>query len=211
MVGVPNKSKQLSRTQIRRRDEIIAASLKIFERDGFESARMIDIAREAEVAKGTLYLYFDSKAALLEGVIRSVIMPTLTVVRKTAEDHSGSAAELLSDQIRITARRMASPEMRTILRHMISGGSKHKRIVQFYYDNVIKNGRALFESTIKYGVERGEFKKEVADIDSLVIFGANVYAAVWKILFDDISPIDIEKLVDDQLKYVIPGLLRDPS
>jgi len=211
VLGASDTSKKLSRSQQRRRDEIIAASLKIFDRDGFESARMADIAKEADVAKGTLYLYFDSKAALLEGVIESVIMPTLTVVKQTATDHSGSARELLENQIRITARRMASPEMRTILRHMISGGSKHERIVKFYFENVINNGRQLFGSTLKYGVERGEFKATAAEIDPLVIFGANVYAAVWKILFDDLSPIDIDKLVDDQLTFVIPGLLRESS
>ena len=70
------KSKTLSRSQRRRQDDILKAALLVFDRDGFEAAKMSDIAREAEVAKGTLYLYFESKVALLEGVITKEIIPS---------------------------------------------------------------------------------------------------------------------------------------
>ena len=195
----PAAGKKLSRSQLRRRDDIIQASLKIFERDGFETARMKDIAKEADVAKGTLYLYFDSKAALLEGVIETAIIPTLRVIEETATTHDGTAEERLVNQIRITARRIASPEMKILVRYMMSGASGHERVTKFYYDNVIQNGRKLFKETLLYGVERGEFKEAAANIDPLVLFGANIYMVVWKNLFDKFSSIDIEKLVNDQL------------
>jgi len=64
----PDTDQAMSRSQRRRRDDIVQAALTVFDRDGYEAAKMADIAREAEVAKGTLYLYFDTKAALLEEV-----------------------------------------------------------------------------------------------------------------------------------------------
>ena len=54
--------------------------------------------------------------------------------------------------------------------------------------------------------ETGEFRKEVADIDALVLVGAPVYAAVWNILFDDLAEIDAEKLAEDFLKVILNGL-----
>ncbi|MEL6505293.1 MAG: TetR/AcrR family transcriptional regulator [Pseudomonadota bacterium] len=198
--------KTLSRSQQRRRDDIIQAALKVFEEQGFEAAKMADIAKEADVAKGTLYLYFDNKASLMQGVIETSIVPSLRRIGEAADAHDGSAGELLKNQIRIAAQRMASQEMKMLLRHMISNGSQSPKIVSAYYENVLKKGMELFGQTVKRGVETGEFRKEVAGVDPLVLVGSPVYLAVWKILFEDISPIDVDALVDDHLEVVLNGL-----
>ena len=44
-----------------KRTNILKVARAIFMRDGYSSAKMSDIASEAGVAPGTLYLYFDSK------------------------------------------------------------------------------------------------------------------------------------------------------
>lgn len=51
------------------RARIHAAALAVFRRDGLAGAKMADIAREAALAKGTLYLYVPSKDALIAGII----------------------------------------------------------------------------------------------------------------------------------------------
>lgn len=200
-------TKPLSRSQRRRRDDIIEAALKIFDRDGFEAAKMEDIAREAEVAKGTLYLYFDTKNDLLEAVILTAIMPTLQKMGQVAAESTGTAHALLSQQMLIAAKRMASPEMVSLLRHMISAGTHHKDIGKIYYDNVVQSGLELVGATLQRGVATGEFRPEIKLIDPLVLVGAHVYTAVWKILFNDMQELDIEKLVEDHLELVLHGLL----
>ena len=47
-----------------KRTNILKVARAIFMRDGYSAAKMSDIASEAGVAPGTLYLYFDSKEAL---------------------------------------------------------------------------------------------------------------------------------------------------
>ena len=200
-------ARTLSRSQMRRRADIVQAALKVFDQQGFEAAKMAAIAEEAGVAKGTLYLYFDSKQALLEGVIESVILPTLQRIGEVAQAHSGSARDLLADQTRIAAKRMFSPEMKLLLRNMIAGGTQHQRIISFYYENVVRKGVDLFRQTLRQGVESGEFRPEAAEIDPVTLVGAHVYAAVWNILFYDKNPLDIEKLVEDHLDLVLNGLL----
>ena len=44
-----------------RHEEILEAARKVFARRGYSEASVEDIAREAGIAKGTLYLYYDSK------------------------------------------------------------------------------------------------------------------------------------------------------
>ena len=48
-----------------KRERILVAAERIFARHGFFAARVSDIAREAGVADGTIYLYFKSKDDLL--------------------------------------------------------------------------------------------------------------------------------------------------
>lgn len=52
------------RERERRRQQIIVAAKRIFSDKGFNKATMEDIAREAELSPGTLYLYFKNKDEL---------------------------------------------------------------------------------------------------------------------------------------------------
>lgn len=52
------------REKQQRKEEIIIAAEKVFSELGFEDSTMIDIAEKAELSKGTLYLYFNSKEEL---------------------------------------------------------------------------------------------------------------------------------------------------
>ncbi len=49
----------------RRRARILRAALHVFRESGYRKASVDEIARRAEVAKGTVYLYFPTKSALL--------------------------------------------------------------------------------------------------------------------------------------------------
>ncbi len=50
---------------------ILTAAMRCFQQQGFHVTKMTDIARAAEMAKGTLYLYFKSKDALMLALLRS--------------------------------------------------------------------------------------------------------------------------------------------
>jgi AcrR family transcriptional regulator len=65
-----------------RRAELLAAATRLFEERGFEAVTVADIAAAAGVAKGTFYLYFDSKEGLLDSI---------------RHDLTASAASLLDD------------------------------------------------------------------------------------------------------------------
>ncbi len=48
-----------------RKDQIAEAATTVFTQKGFDKARMDDIASEANLSKGALYLYFKSKDAII--------------------------------------------------------------------------------------------------------------------------------------------------
>lgn len=52
-----------------RRDAILAAARTVFLRDGYKETRMADVAAEAGIAVGTLYLYFPGKDDLVQALV----------------------------------------------------------------------------------------------------------------------------------------------
>ena len=62
-----------------RRTQILDAALAVFSRDGFHATRVEAIAREAGLAKGTIYLYFPTKEAIVQAAVeRFSLLPVLS-------------------------------------------------------------------------------------------------------------------------------------
>ncbi len=61
-----------------RQTQIIEAAIHIFSEKGFDASRTIDIAKEANVAEGTIFRYFKTKKELLVGLL----IPLITKVFK---------------------------------------------------------------------------------------------------------------------------------
>ena len=55
--------------KLRRRDEIMTAAEKVFARNGFHATTIADVAKEANLAYGSVYQYFDSKDDLFHALI----------------------------------------------------------------------------------------------------------------------------------------------
>jgi AcrR family transcriptional regulator len=73
------------REKQQRREEIIKAAEKVFYSMGLDRATMDDIATEAELSKGTLYLYFKNKEKLIVEVARRAIILLNSFTSKAAE------------------------------------------------------------------------------------------------------------------------------
>ncbi len=71
------KRKRVVKSPEHRRDELLNAAVKVFAEKGIAGATIADVAEAAGVAKGTFYLYFDSKehllAALRERFVKEIM------------------------------------------------------------------------------------------------------------------------------------------
>ena len=78
--------------QTARREHILDAAEHCFARTGFHRTTMHDICREAGVSPGALYVYFDSKEALIAGICESVeFAERARRARGRARFHAGAA------------------------------------------------------------------------------------------------------------------------
>jgi AcrR family transcriptional regulator len=67
--------------------DILEAAEKIFFKKGFESATMNEIAREAELGKGTIYLYFKGKDDVHRAIVEKGMDILFGLVRDASKGH----------------------------------------------------------------------------------------------------------------------------
>ncbi|HLN92153.1 MAG TPA: TetR/AcrR family transcriptional regulator [Patescibacteria group bacterium] len=77
-----------------KRDRILRAAVKIFSRKGFFNSKVSEIARAAEVADGTIYLYFRNKDDLLISLFEEKMGEVVADVRRRIAN-GGNALEKL--------------------------------------------------------------------------------------------------------------------
>lgn len=79
------------REKLQRRETIISAAKELFYENGYQTTTMEDIAAAAEVSKGTLYLYFDSKDELYI----SVVLEGFQIIDEKLAEITASDADLV--------------------------------------------------------------------------------------------------------------------
>jgi TetR/AcrR family fatty acid metabolism transcriptional regulator len=88
------KSTKKSAERGEKRARILEAAVQAFSREGYHQTRMSDIAKAANVADGTVYLYFASKAELLSTIFEDRMERFLQVGREEVARLDGALAKL---------------------------------------------------------------------------------------------------------------------
>ena len=95
-----------SRKGLKTRARLVEAAKKVFERDGFLNARIVDITEGANLAPGGFYHYFDSKEELfLEVAKMQEEKLTAPRIALSAEDEPLSPAESIRQANRLYLER----------------------------------------------------------------------------------------------------------
>ncbi len=189
-----------------RRGAIVDAALAEFAARGYAGARLDDVARRAGVAKGTIYLYFDSKAALFRGVVEAWLLPGLAHAEAQLADDGRSAEALLADVLFTLYRELVETDAGQVMRLVIAEGARFPEVTSFYFEAVIQRGRRLLAAILEHGRERGEFRTDVPVDHPELIIGPALLAAVWRLVFEPHEPLDRDAFRRAHLQLMLDGL-----
>ena len=186
---------------------ILSAALDEFVEKGFAAARLDAIAQRAGVAKGTIYLYFDTKEALFEEAARAIIGPMVARFESLAAAPQDGAEAALRQMVRTLYNDVISdPRKRSLLRLIISQGPRFRDLLRFYHDEVISPSMGALKRVLAYGVAHGEFAESPATEHPQLVLGPALTAAIWTILFHEIEPIDLDAFCEAHLDFVMRAL-----
>lgn len=195
---------ELSRRERKRertRREIYEAAMRLFARAGFGAVTIADICDEADVGRGTFFLHFPSKAALLFEFNQRVaeeFRASLAEPRAPARDELCALVERISVELVAEAEIMtamlaeffASPE--TLAAASVQGGALPE----------------LVTAIIRRGQERGEFSRHIDPRLAAASFFATAGAIVSGQVFrgSDLAPEEINRQF---LQITFSGLSPD--
>jgi TetR/AcrR family fatty acid metabolism transcriptional regulator len=74
--------------------QIIDAAVRVFARNGYYNSRVSDIAREAGIASGTIYLYFKTKDEILVTLFREKMAGWVAFVRSEIAGEADAVAKI---------------------------------------------------------------------------------------------------------------------
>jgi len=116
-----------------KRAQILSGAAAVFAADGYEGASMARIATVAGVSKGTLYNYFDSKAALFTAHVAETCERHLARVFDQA-DHAGDPASVLRSIGRRMVQMLLSDQGRAIYRMVIAEAAKFPALARGFFE-----------------------------------------------------------------------------
>ncbi len=190
-----------------RPDEIVAAALALFSERGFSATRLEDVATRAGVAKGTLYLYFPSKEALLEAVVHRYVVPKLAQGEKLLQDYHGDTKSLLRELLGAWWADVDDSPESSVPKLMVAEAGNFPELTQFFVQAVVLRGRQLFRQIIRRGIERGELRNCNVDHVSRLLIAPIIYSAIWLKSFRQFDEaIDFQAFAESHIELVLNGL-----
>jgi AcrR family transcriptional regulator len=187
-----------------RRDTILTAAKRLFSQYGPQKTTIADIAREAGVGVGTVYLEFASKEAILEELSTSRHRLVLNAMRSSSEAVDADWAARLSAAL--TARALGFLCTRDDGLHasdLIHCGNPAVKAAHRWFED---EERRLIQSLLAGGARAGEF--DVADpaaVATLVLRAYVTFSPPWVL---GRSLEEIERPLAAMHELVLRGLLH---
>ena len=187
---------------------IIDAATKIFAEKGFFQAKVSDIAREAKVADGTIYLYFENKDDILISLFEEQMKVVLEDMRAQVLKEKDAIKKI--EQFAIAHLKLIelNKNVAEIIQVELRQSSK---FMKEYKNEQFMQYLNLIGDIIREGQEKGIFKKEIIpDIAKRAFFGAlDEMSRFW--VLSSRKKYDIETAAKQISEYFLYGLIDNPD
>ena len=150
--------------------QIIDAAIRVFARNGYYNSRVSDIAREAGIASGTIYLYFKTKDEILVTLFREKMAEWVAFVQReiaTEGDAVAKIRRLVALHFRVLE---SDPDLAEVVQVELRQGHKFFRGATAHE---VSSYFALIGSILEEGIASGQIQRDVpVKIATKMLFGA---------------------------------------
>ncbi len=193
---------------IDKHNKIILSATKVFAKKGFFNARISDIAKEAKVADGTIYLYFNNKFDILISVLEEEIGKIIEQIKRAIENEPDAKTML---EIFVTKHLSAMKNNKHLAEVIHMELRQSDRLVKEYRNNTFRSYINLISEIIQRGQEQKIFRQDIAPgIAKRAFFGAlDEVTRVWTDA--NVTHYTLEETTEQILALFRSGLLASPA
>ncbi|MZP29539.1 TetR family transcriptional regulator [Heliobacterium undosum] len=184
-----------------KRTRILLAAVNVFSRRGYHCAKIEDIAQIADVGKGTVYEYFDSKQQLFGEMFKygyEQYWNHVTEAVLSETSFEGKLRTLMQSHLDFLNK--SAPVARIIVQ-------EYTNIDRGVYEWIVAERQRQFlwvKSLVEAAVQSGEVKTPSAEVTTMVIQGA--ISAVGHSAVQRDERIDAEKTTDILANTLLHGI-----
>jgi AcrR family transcriptional regulator len=199
------KAPRWRRQPAERPQQILDAAFRVFGARGLHRATLDDVAREAGITKGTIYLYFPSKAALFSAMLKSRvndILPPLEAADSGPEDLAAFGRRLY--------RFMRSPAYLTMFRTIVGEAAQFPEAAEEVYRDGILIANKRMGAVLARGIAAGHFRHVDPVVASRAFAGMFLVFAVSQGLLggERVYPIPESTVVRTLTGIFLNGLMK---
>jgi TetR/AcrR family fatty acid metabolism transcriptional regulator len=188
--------------------KIISAATKVFAKKGFFTARISDIAKEAKVADGTIYLYFNNKYDILLSVFEEEVGRIVESTEKLLSAECDPSKQL---EIFVTQHLLAMKKNKYLAEVIQIELRQTHKAIKDYRDNKFSKYTGIIADIIRNGQKTGIYRLDIKpDLAKRAFFGAlDETSRVWNASLE--TNYSVEETATQMLLMFLTGIQKDPA
>ena len=200
--GRPRQGRAVAR-HLPRDDEILKIAAEVFFEQGYNGAKLEDIARQAGIVKGSLYHYFESKEHMYERLSDEVkSLADIGAEAKNDLPVEDRLAEIVRRRVELVVRNPV--EIGIISRHLVRMDGKAGEWARSYRRNFLNGLRDIIEE----GQADGTFRPGDPEALATFILGTITVVTEW---YRPGGRLDAEELTEEMVAFVLQGVGVRPT
>jgi len=165
-----NKRASTRNTSGYKRAVILRAATRVFARNGYFNSKVADIARAADVADGTVYLYFKSKEEILHSIFDQNMDDAIAAAHKLIKNVDDPREKLRRIALLHLERLGSNRDLAIVFQVELRGSTK---FMEEFSAAGFAEYLELLRRTVEEGQRSGMFRKDLnAKLVSKILFGA---------------------------------------
>lgn len=186
---------------------ILDAAIRVFARKGFFQSKVTEIAQEAGVADGTIYLYFKNKDDILVSIFEVKMQEIITRFREAILDLEDPISRLKCLIRMHLAEFQDNPDLAAVFQVELRQSS---RFMREYQKDELKQYLDIIGETVEQGQRHGSLRKDLhLGLVKGLIFGTlDEIVSTWVLAG---KPYDLGALADPVVDLLLRGIGHDQS
>ena len=186
---------------------ILDAATKVFAQRGFFQSKVSEIAKEAGVADGTIYLYFKNKDDLLISIFEVKMQEVISRFRDAMVDADDARSRLRLLIKMHLAEFQAHPDLAAVFQVELRPSS---RFMREYKKGELKQYLDIIGEIVEQGQREGSFRSDIPmGLTKRLIFGTlDEVVSTWLLAG---KRYDLEALADPMVDLFMRGIRQEDS
>ena len=189
-----------------RRRQILQAAKTVFAELGYHGASINAIIESAQIARGTFYLYFESKAAVFDSILDLAMAELRARIHRIEVDAPGAPPPQVQLREQVVATFEYILRDRALATILLSAGSTPEAEASERLDLFFGEVRALLEGALSIGMEIGLVRTCNVELASAALLGM-IRGVIEQIVRTDRTHT-VDEIVTEMLMVSLRGVLR---